>query len=583
MTNRFNINDDQSFDRRLHKRFTLSLKAQLTIEEDEKESVRLPVNIIDISLNDVAFQTSVALRKQKIYPLDMYIDSKCFASVTVKIERIATTSQAKFIAGGTFIDFKENAIERIHALLEQRIPINSQMDVLDRRSSTKKHQLPVPEKDRIVGRRSVDRDWLQKSQLHQFYKTLAHHLEKRVVVTGLGVVSPIGIGRESFSANLKAGISGIRPITQFDCSEFSCKAAGYVLPEEIENYVIQREARRFDRSTLMALIATRLALQDSRLDLEALNRRKIGIAAGSSAGGTGWVFQQYERMKQKGVNDIHPYTIAAGSPNACSGEIAATLSLKGPCASFSQGCASAASAIEFGLNQIQKGRAITMIVGGTEAPLSYPLYAAFDQSGILAAGRTIPKPFDQGRSGIVLGEGAAFLILEDREFAIARKANIYAELLGVYTTCDGYHMVVPDPSAEEPARAATTLLHELGINSNDIDVVFAHAPGTKQVDTVEIRMLRKIFSRTKKSKPVTNVKALIGYTQGACIAMEAVAASLAIYEDFIPGIISFGQGDDGWLDVVSKTRYQKVDTALVNCIGFGGKNACILFRSTDHQ
>jgi len=567
-------------DRRSKTRLVIPLRVVLVSESSPAGSV--PDGVVsDISLENFSFHYSVSLKIDQQYQARLFAETKEIGGLTFLVKRLMPIDKNGFEIGATFVDFDEGTLLNLLGLMERRLQQEGMTSFADRRKTTRRNQRALTKglRRNRIERRSSMRESPFEDHLSSLEPLLRKQFFGRVVVTGLGVVSPIGIGRVPFSEGLKAGRIGVKEISKFDCSEFACTVAGQVDDEELRPHINLRESKRFDRSTLLAWVAARLALDDASIKVDAMSARRIGLAVGTSAGGIGWVFEQYERMKIHGVHGIHPYTIAAGSPNACSSEIMINLGLRGPCISLSQGCASSAGAIEYGFQKIREKKAAIMLVGGTEAPLTYPLYAAFSRAGVLSSGKSLPRPFDSSRGGMVLGEGAGFLVLEDYGHAVARHAKIYAEIMAIASTCDSHDMVVPDPSGIEPSHAMQNVLQEASIEPSQLDVIFAHAPGTKTLDSMEDKAIRRLLLGMARSKPVTNIKSAVGYTQGACVALEAAAACLAIRENFLPGITTYKSGDDKWLDVVSQTRYQPVKMAMVNCFGFGGKNYCLLLSA----
>ncbi len=275
---------------------------------------------------------------------------------------------------------------------------------------------------------------------------------------------------------------------------------------------------------------------------------------------------------------MNPYTIAAASPNSTSGEIAAEFKFRGPSATFSQGCTSGAMAISHAYNQIQLGKATLMLAGGTDTPFQESTFAAFCRTGMLANATkdsNIPPPLDKDSRGIILGEGAAIIVLEDLDHALTRGAHIYAEILSEANTCDGFDMIKSRWHGTGASRAIELALNDAGLHPKEISSIFAHATGATDNDNMELRAINKIFKTTSSEVPITNVKALIGYSQGACAAIELVAACLSLDFNFIPGQIGL-KNSKRQINATSKVRHESLNNILVNCFGFGGKNQCIV-------
>lgn len=391
----------------------------------------------------------------------------------------------------------------------------------------------------------------------------------RVVITGIGIVSPNALGREAYWRAIKDHRSGIGLLNVFDHTPFPIKIAGQVNDAELEGIIPKRKASRMGRATLLGWLAARLAIEDSQINMPSIDKDRIGVAMGTTLGALDWAFKQYSAHQQSGYQSQHPYTIAAGSCNAVSGEIAVDFQLRGPSITFSQGCSSSSVAISYGLDLIRMGRADAMLVGGTDAPLNAAVFGAFVRSGVLA--QTVPwigngVITEDDCTGCVLSEGACVLLVESLEHAIARKAPIYAEILSAGMSSEGYHMLFPHPSGRGMVMAIREAMREADIGRDQIDLIMAHIAGMREGYDVEMKLLRREFNSHFEDMTVTNVKPLIGYTQGACGAFEAAAACLAFREPV--DWISYG-----------KHRVRRIaETTMVNCIGFGGKNVCLILR-----
>lgn len=464
--------------------------------------------------------------------------------------------------------------------------------IKERRNAQIKNSMS--KKTRSVDRRLVNR-YEKENQIQRISKKpLRVNVLRRVVITGLGIVSPNGIGKQNFFNSIKESKSGIKPISSFDVSQFPSRFAGEIADDDLWpqfetelkklsatsgiNINKARLLKRADRPVHLAMVAGIGAINDSGLELRKINKCNVGISVGTIMGGLGFALKELGKYQESGMHYVSPYTVAAGSPNPCSGELAAELGLRGPSITISSGCTSGANAINHAYQQIQLGKATVMLAGGTDSPLNEPLFVAFCRSGMLAFsnGHAVPPvPFDKDRSGIVLAEGSAMLVLEDMDHALARNADIYGEILSSTHTCDGYDMVKWRWHAQEATRAMTMAMEETELMPSDISIVFAHGTGSKEGDGMEMRAIYKAFKNWASTVPITNVKGLIGYSQGACSIIELAAACLALKHGVIPAVPNFNQSDKP-LNISNKVRYLNINNALINCFGFGGKNACLL-------
>lgn len=397
---------------------------------------------------------------------------------------------------------------------------------------------------------------------------------QRVVLTGIGVVCANAIGRAAFWKAIQEQQSGIREITAFDTAAFPVKIAGEVNTEALLSRIPHHRATHMSRATQLGWLAAKLALEDAEFDPEQVNRDRVGVAMGTTLGTLDWAFDQYASLHAKGYQAEHPYAIAAGSSNAISGEISVEYGFRGPSFTFSQGCSSASVAIACGLDLIQLGKADVMVVGGTDAPLNPTVFGGFVRSGMLS------KSCPGWKGGVItrddclgstLGEGGCVLVLESYERALQRGAPMYAELLSSGSTSDGYHMLFPHPAGRGVARAIRGAMEGAQIEKEHVDLVIGHLAGIKEAHDIELRVLRRELGHRFPMVPITNVKPLIGYTQGACGAFEVAAACLAF------------QQPTKWITYNFPHEPTKAHTALINCIGFGGKNVSLILKRTHDQ
>lgn len=407
---------------------------------------------------------------------------------------------------------------------------------------------------------------------------------KRVVITGLGIISPVGTGLETFWSSLTAGVSGIGPVTRFDPALFKTKIAGEVTDFEPTRYIDKKEARRMDRFTQYAVAATGMALEDASLDLEAEDRDRIGVILGSGVGGIETLEEQARVLAEKGPGRVSPFFVPMMIANMGAGQIAISHCLRGPNITSVSACASSSNAIGDAFKMLQYGRADVMITGGAEAAITPLAMAGFISMKAMSTRNEEPekasRPFDLERDGFVIGEGAAILILETLEHALKRGARIYAELAGYGSTCDAYHMTAPDPEGHGAANSMKEALWDAGIEPSAVDYINAHATATPPGDKAETLAIKKIFGEHAYKVAISSTKSMTGHLLGASGGLEAMVCILAIENGVIPPTINYEQPDpDCDLDIVPNTaRKAKVDVALSNSFGFGGHNATLVFK-----
>jgi 3-oxoacyl-[acyl-carrier-protein] synthase II len=406
---------------------------------------------------------------------------------------------------------------------------------------------------------------------------------RRVVITGMGPVSPIGIGNEAFHQAQLAGKSGIRRITRFDCSKLRCQIAGEV-DIEIEAYIDKREMRRLDRFVQLGLIAGQIALQDSGLNLEAADRTRIGTLIGSGIGGMETWEAQSKIFLERGPDRISPFFIPMMIANMASGHLAMKHGLMGPSSTSVTACTTGADAIGNALRIIQLGEAEAMLAGGTESVVTGMAVGGFDVMKALSSRNDEPhrasRPFTLSRDGFVLSEGAAVLVLEEYEYAKARGARIYAELVGFGRSADAHHITEPHPEGLGAALAMQAALRDAKINPGQVGHINAHATSTPVGDRAETNAIKKVFGERAYQIPVTATKSMTGHLLGAAGSIEAIASVQAITSGVLPPTINLEDPDpDLDLDYIPFTpREQKVDYVLSNSFAFGGMNASLLFK-----
>lgn len=410
--------------------------------------------------------------------------------------------------------------------------------------------------------------------------------KRRVVVTGVGPITPIGSGKETFWNNLVAGKSGIGMITQFDTTDFTVKIAGEVKDFDFAAYGDKKEGKRMDRVTQFAVAAAKLALEDSKLDLEKIEPLRCGVCVGTGIGGIHTFLEQSLKYGDKGPSKISPFFIPMEIPNMPAGQIGIAYGFKGPNTAIVTACATGTNCIGDAFRTIQYGDADVMLAGGTEAAISPIAIAGFANMKALSTNNENPEgascPFDKKRDGFVMGEGAGILVLEELEHAKARGAHIYAELVGYGMNCDAYHITAPDPTGETPALCLQTALNDAGMEPEDIDYINAHGTSTHRNDLGETLAIKKIFGEHAYKLAVSSNKSMIGHLLGAAGGVEAIATVLTIENSIIPPTINYQDPDlEEGLDldyVPNVARQAEVNAALTNNLGFGGHNVSLIFK-----
>jgi len=404
------------------------------------------------------------------------------------------------------------------------------------------------------------------------------------VVTGLGVVSPVGTGIEPFWASLTGGVSGIRRITKFDPSLFSTQMAGEVVDFDPLQYIDKKEARRMDRFAQFAMAASRMALEDAAIDIEKLDRDRVGVALGTGIGGIETLEEQARILFEKGPGRVSPFFVPMMIANIGAGQIAINYRLRGPNTTSVTACASSAGAIGEAFKLLQWGHAEVMITGGAEAPITPLGMAGFCAMKAMSTRNDRPqeasRPFDARRDGFVVGEGAAVIVLETMEHALNRKARVYAEVSGYGCTCDAYHVTAPDPEGGGAANAIQEALRDAGLEPPAVDYINAHATSTPLGDKAENLAIKKIFGNAAKKMAISSTKSMTGHLLGAAGGLEAVVCVLTIARGIIPPTVNYEYPDpECELDYVPNVaRPAPVNVAVSNSFGFGGQNVSLVFR-----
>lgn len=407
----------------------------------------------------------------------------------------------------------------------------------------------------------------------------------RVVITGMGVVSALGTGLEIYWDALKAGRSGVRRITQFDASPFPCQIAGEVADFDPTGYMGRKDARRVPRSAQLAFAAARMAVEDAGLSTPLPEPERAGVAFGTAIGGLDQSELAIQTLRRDGYERVNPFFIPSSLPSTSAYLIASEFQALGPSSTISTACATGTQSIGEGLEIIRRGSADIMVVGGTDGCITDFAIGGFCAIRALptsynGAPEKASRPFDKDREGFAYSEGAAVLILESLEHALARGARIYAELAGQASSSDGFHMAQPDPEALGPARAMRWALADAGVQPEDVDYINAHGTSTQLNDLTETRAIKSVFGEHAYDLAISSIKSMIGHAMAASGALEAIATALAIKESIIPPTINYETPDPELdLDYVPNiARRAEITVALSNSFGLGGQNACIVLK-----
>jgi len=407
--------------------------------------------------------------------------------------------------------------------------------------------------------------------------------KRRVVITGLGVVSANGIGVKKFWKSVTAGKSGVSRISSFNTRKYSVNIAAEIKKFKPEKYLKEDEIKLNARSGQFALIAAKEAMEDSGLMKYGYDNERIGVSIGTAGGGMDYVLEQHKIFLNKSPFQMDTFVTSIAIQSSAVRAISIAYRAKAFCQTFSSACAASADAIGCGLNTIRAGKADIMIAGGAETPLHPMIFTGFCLGRVLTncGNKNIdaPKPFDANRCGTVLGEGAAMLVLEDYEHAKKRGAHIYAELAGYASTCDGYHIVIPDPEGKQGSRAVKSALKDAGISRGKVDYINAHGTGTVRNDAMETTVIKNVFGKRAYNIPVSSTKSITGHLLGASGAIEAVICALALKHGIIPPTINLKTPDKNCdLDYVpNKARKKNIKVAVSNSFGLGGFNSVLVF------
>ena len=405
----------------------------------------------------------------------------------------------------------------------------------------------------------------------------------RVVITGIGAVTPIGNSIEEYLLGLQKGTNGVSNITLFDANLHPCKFAAEVKNLQLENFIEPKESKRWDRFSQFGVIAAKQAFDDSGLEINENNASRVGVIIGSGVGGLLTMETQAQTLSHKGPKRVSPFTVPMMIPNMASGLAAIALGAKGPSSSVSTACAAGSNAIGDSFRLLQLGKADVMICGGAEASITPLGVAGFASAKALSfrndSPQTASRPFDAERDGFVIGEGSGILILETLEHAKNRGARIYAEIVGYGTTCDAHHITSPSPGGSGGAAAIKLALEDASLEIDTVDYINAHGTSTSANDSNETSAIKSIFKDRSYLIPVSSTKSMTGHLLGGSGGIEAVACVLSLTHNFIPPTINYVNRDpDCDLDYVpNNAREAQIRVALSNSFGFGGHNVCLAF------
>lgn len=406
---------------------------------------------------------------------------------------------------------------------------------------------------------------------------------RRVVVTGIGVISPIGTGKEAYWKALRAGVSGVGPITRFDATEFATQFAAEVKDFDPTVYIDKKEAKRMDRFTQFAIAASSLAVADAKLDVQAIDQERFGVVMGCGIGGISTLEEEHQKQLEKGGMRVSPFLIPMMITNMASGQVSMHFGAKGPNYTVVTACASSTNAIGDAFKVIQRGDCDIMLTGGTEASITPLGFGGFCVMKAMSRRnddpQTASRPFDKNRDGFVMGEGSGILVLETLEHAQARGAKIYAEVMGYGMSSDAYHITAPAPGGEGAARSMKMAIRDAGIQPEQVDYVNAHGTSTPYNDQFETMAIKSVFGDHAYELAVNSTKSMTGHLLGASGAVEAIAGLMAIEEGFIhPTINQFERDEELDLNYVPNVGIERrVDYFLSNSLGFGGHNATLCF------
>jgi 3-oxoacyl-[acyl-carrier-protein] synthase II len=409
-------------------------------------------------------------------------------------------------------------------------------------------------------------------------------LENRVVITGIGVITSLGIGKDKYWNALINGVSGISPVTRFDASDYPTRIAGEIHDFNPHDYIDKKEARRMDRFAQFAVASSALALEDAGIDLTGEDLDRVGVFLGTGIGGTESFEEQHRVLLEKGPNRVSPLFVPMMIGNMGAGQISIQFGIRGPNVTIVNACAASANAVGEAFRLLQRGEADIILSGGAEAAITPMAMAGFCSMKAMSVSNEEPekasRPFDLNRDGFVMSEGGGVMVMETLEHAQARGAHIYAEVVGYGCTADAHHITSPSPDGEGARKSMAAALSYAGILPHEVNYINAHGTSTPLNDKYETLAIKNLFGDHAKSLAVSSTKSMTGHLLGASGAVEIIAAALTVENDIIPPTINYENPDPECdLDYVpNNCRRQSVDIALSNSFGFGGHNVTIAVR-----
>jgi 3-oxoacyl-[acyl-carrier-protein] synthase II len=409
-------------------------------------------------------------------------------------------------------------------------------------------------------------------------------MKKRVVVTGMGIISPAGLTVQSFWENISNGFSGIDYIKSFDTTGYPTRIGGEIKGFNPDDHFSSKEQSRMDTFTQYTMTAAKQAVNQASLSLRELDPYRVGVLVGSGMGGTNMVLENHQKILFKGPRRVSPYLASGMLINAPANEISLLLGAKGKSGAFVTACAASSNAIGEAMRSIQYGEADIVIAGGAEGAITSLDLASFSRIKALSTNNEEPhkasRPFDKQRDGFVIGAGGGMVVLESLDSALERGVPILAELSGYGATTDAYHITAPDPDAKGAERAIQNAISDAGLTPSDIDYVNAHGTSTKLNDYTETIAIKKVFGQDAVDLPVSSIKSMTGHMLGGAGAAEFISSVLTIQHQLIPPTINYEEADEGMnLNYVpNKAQKRDVDNVLSNSFGFGGHNACLIIK-----
>ncbi|EKU48076.1 beta-ketoacyl-ACP synthase II [Staphylococcus massiliensis] len=410
--------------------------------------------------------------------------------------------------------------------------------------------------------------------------------KQRVVITGLGALSPLGNDVKTTWDNALKGVNGIDEVTRIDMSKFNVNLAGELKDFDIHDHIEKKDARKMARFTQYAVVAAREAVKDAKLEITDQNSSRVGVWIGSGIGGMETFEYAHNQLLEKGPRRVSPFFVPMLIPDMATGQVSIDLGAKGPNGATVTACATGTNSIGDAFKVIQRGDADAMITGGTEAPITYMAIAGFSASRALSTNKdreTACRPFQEGRDGFVMGEGAGVVVLESLESAKARGAHIYAELVGYGSTGDAYHITAPAPEGEGGSRAMEAAMEDAGIEPKDIQYLNAHGTSTPVGDLYEVQAIKNTFGDAVKDLKINSTKSMTGHLLGATGAIETIFSALSIRDKKIaPTIHSDNPDPEIDIDIVGNEAIDHdITYAMSNSLGFGGHNAVLILKKYD--